>query len=504
MVGVFGVGVHWGTFTVGGSDSSCYVLQAQRWATLRLQEPQVLALEAPWPAAPSTFAVSGHVASATVPGAMVPICASGLSLLMAVFLRIGGEQAVFLVVPLFGALLIGAVYMLGARVSPRVGLSAAALSAASPVFLFQLVQPMSDVPAAALWCVAVALAMLPSSGAALGAGLVTSLAILVRPNLLPLGVVIGAVMLAKPGVLLSERLKTAAAYAVGSAPGCLAVAAIQQYFYGSPVSSGYGSAEALFAVDRVGPNLRHYLAWFWETQTPVCLLALAAPLVCRRWFVALWSALIVANLACYVPYVVFDEWWYLRFLLPAVPLVTLLSVITMDWLFVRLTASGPEWVRHRPEVVIRACLTLVTVALMTVLVRTAGDRNVFALASLESRFTRAGMFVDRRLPENAVVLTSWESGSVTYYAGRPTVVWDALDPGWLDRAVDFLRSRGLQPYVLVERWEEPIFRKRFAESRAATLDWPPWAEIGGQVRIYRPEDRARYFAGELVATEYAR
>jgi hypothetical protein len=311
-------------------------------------------------------------------------------------------------------------------------------------------------------------------------------------------------MLARPGLLMSERLKVAATYAIGSVPGCVAVAFIQQYFYGSPVSSGYGSVDALFALDRVGPNLRHYLTWFWETQTAVCLLALAAPVVCRRWFVALCAALIVVNVACYLPYVVFDEWWYLRFLLPAVPLVILFSVITMDWVFVRLTALGYGWARRDQMVVVRACLTLVTVALMTVLLRTSSDRNVFALASLESRFARAGTFVARRLPENAVVLASWESGSVTYYAGRHTVVWDALDPEWLDRALDFLRSRGLQPYVLVERWEEPIFRKRFAESRVAMLDWPPWAEIGGQVRIYRPEDRARYFAGESLATEYAR
>lgn len=504
MAAVLVVGIRWGTFAVGGSDSSCYVLQARGWATRQLQRPVPLALQAPWPGAPSTFAVSGHVASATVPGAMVPVCASGLSIIMAVFLRLGGEQAVFWVVPFFGALLVGAIYRLGCQIAPRVGLAAAALTAASPVFLFQLVQPMSDVPAAALWCVALAFAVSAAPVAIFCSGLATSLAILVRPNLLPLGLAIGVALLAKPGRPMRDRLMRAAAYAAGSAPGCIAVACIQQYFYGSPLSSGYGSPEALFALNRVGSNMGHYLTWLWDTETPVWLLALATPMLCRRWLMGVCASLSLVNLACYLPYVVFEEWWYLRFLLPAIPLVLLLSVVTLDWLFIRLAETAGGWARRNHAVASRVGLALVTIVVVAVMVRTAKDRSVFSLAFLESRFARAGNFVARRLPENAVVITSWESGSVTYYSGRQTVVWDALDPGWLDRTLDFLRRRGLQPYVLVERWEEAIFRARFAGSKVAALDWPPSAEIGGQVRIFRPEDQARYHAGESVRTDYAR
>jgi len=38
----------------------------------------------------------------------------------------------------------------------------------------------------------------------------------------------------------------------------------------------------------------------------------------------------------------------------------------------------------------------------------------------------------------------------------------------------------------------------------AKLDWPPAAEIAGQVRIYRPGDRERYLRGDAAPTEYAR
>ena len=73
------------------------------------------------------------------------------------------------------------------------------------------------------------------------------------------------------------------------------------------------------------------------------------------------------------------------------------------------------------------------------------------------------------------------------------------EPGLLSHV-----ARGFEPFLLFERWEEPLFRERFAGSATAALDWPPMAEIAGQVRIYRPEDRVRYQQGVSWATEYAR
>ena len=69
LASVFVAGIRWGTFVAGGSDSYCYVHQAQRWASGRLQVPEPLALDAPWPNAPLTFAPAGHLPSPTVPGA---------------------------------------------------------------------------------------------------------------------------------------------------------------------------------------------------------------------------------------------------------------------------------------------------------------------------------------------------------------------------------------------------------------------------------------------------
>ena len=486
-------GLHWGTFAVGGSDSYCYAHQAERWASGRLHVTEPLVSRAPWPLAAETFAPSGHIASPTTKGAIAPICPPGLSLLMAVFQLAGGPDAIFIVVPLMGAVLVWSTFLVGRRINARVGLGAALVTACSPVFLFQLMQPMSDVPGAAWWTLAVALALGDRRRDLVCAGLASSAAILTRPNLLPLGITLGLFLLARPGQPRG-RFGDAVGFALACIPGCLATAAIQHSFYGSPFGSGYGSLSALFSTANILPNATRYARWLVETETPVVLLALAAPFVVRpRSVVALLGVFAIVNVACYLPYVVFEDWWYLRFLLPALPLVAVLTVATID--------AAASRVSRRTAAAVTAAVTL-TIAVT--LVYRARDRQVFHLAQLESRYVRAGDYVARRLPANALVVTALESGSVRYYSGRRTLVWDMLDPAWLDRALVFVREQGYEPFLLFERFEEQPFRERFTSSALGRLDWPPMAEIGGQVRIYRPGDRARYEAGESVQTDYAK
>jgi hypothetical protein len=82
-------------------------------------------------------------------------------------------------------------------------------------------------------------------------------------------------------------------------------------------------------------------------------------------------------------------------------------------------------------------------------------------------------------------------------------MWDSLDPAWLDRAVSWLAGHGYRPLILVERQEEPVFRELFAKhGEFGGLDWPPIYDIDRQVRIFDPADRARYLAGQRVATEH--
>jgi hypothetical protein len=378
------------------------------------------------------------------------------------------------------------------------------LTAASPVFLYQVVQPMSDIPAAALWAVAVACATGTGRRHATAAGVATSAAILMRPNLVPLGLLIGMYLLLRPERTWSQRLRSGVVYALWCAPGCLAVAALQQAFYGSPLASGYGTYEALFSVDHVRPNLTRYISWLWGAHTPAVLLALIAPVMLPGALTTLLFALFIVNLALFLPYVVFNDWSFLRFLLPTLPFVMVLIAAVLDAVTVRLLRTGLAPGEPRRRLHAAVALVPVVLALAAVFIQQARARHAFDLQAMEARFATAGRFVAQRLPANAVVITGYQSGSVPFYSGRRTLAWPAMDPAWLDRSVAFMRDKGFEPYLLFERWEEQEFRSRFAASPLGPLDWPPIAEVSRQVRIYRVADRDRYHEGLAIPTEYVR
>ena len=148
------VGLYWGTFAASGVDAYGYVSEAALWARGRLRIDQPFVASIPWPAADWAFAPMGY-RPAFAGHAIVPSYAPGLPLLMALAERLAGACGPYYVVPLLGGLCVWCCYLLGRRAaSAAAGACAAVLLACSPAFLFHLVAPMSDVPAAAFWCAA--------------------------------------------------------------------------------------------------------------------------------------------------------------------------------------------------------------------------------------------------------------------------------------------------------------------------------------------------------------
>ena len=150
-----------------------------------------------------------------------------------------------------------------------------------------------------------------------------------------------------------------------------------------------------------------------------------------------------------------------------------------------------------------AVMIILTIALAGSRLAIAEDRAVFELRDLERRFRDGGEYVARKLPANAVVFTTQQSGSVRFYSGRPTIVWDMLDPAWLDRAVAHFQQRGLRPFFLFEYQEDLGFRSRFeSHGRLGGLEWPPAALIGKEIKIFDPLDYERFRKGEKIETDY--
>ena len=497
-------GVVRGTWAVGGSDSSCYALMADAFANGRWQPVVPLAWDAPWPQASLTFAPAGFIPSPVRSDAASPICSPGFSLLLAPFRLIAGRDGIFIVTPIAGALLVLLGFVFGRQISdPPTGAAAAILVATMPAFLFQVTQPMNDVVVAMIWMGVFVAASLPDPSRPWVLGALTGLAILVRPNLAPAAVIVGVWLVVVTsrtyGAVSGWSRRAALAFAIAAAPFVAAMLTLNTVLYGQPLASGYGSTRDLFGLQNVMPNIRQYGRALFETQLGMPLLGvLAIVLTSRKVRSVVWLALAVSAsvVAIYLLYQPFPEWWYLRFLLPALAVMTVLAAAAGGSLLALLI---------RPALLRAFAGFALVTALAIFAMEAARDRHVFDLHRLESRFRRAGHLVRDRLPSNAVFVAVWQSGTVRYHAARSSVMWDSMDPAALDSAVDWLSSRRLEPFLLLEEWEEPLFRERFSQRSAlGQLDWPPRFDIGRQVRIYGVADQARYAAGQTFQTEYLR
>ena len=478
-------GLCFGTYAAGGADSFGYLSQAQLFAQGRLTDTMPRHAGFDWPDVPATLTPLAYTRNA-VPDALVPVYPPGLSMMMAPLTLIHAK-AVFVLVPLCAALVVWLTVLLGRALSvPLAGVLGALLVAVSPTFLLQTAQPMSDVPVAALWLSALILARRPSTAAAILAGLVTSLAILVRPNLAPLLLLVAAACAtlrtppSEPWVAAPSRIPlrwTRALWPLLAAvPGVVALGAIQAVRYGSPLGSGYGSFDDLFSLSNVAPNLARYPRWMTETHTPLLWLWLLAPLAIRRldrgvrafaWILYLFAGAVVL---AYLPYVYFrpDEWSYTRFLLPALPLMTVFVALVL------LTAAR-RFVPRAPTAAASAAILLVA----GLSAYQAVSLGVFGMRDGESKYPRAGSFVSQRLPSTAFVLAAQHSGSIRYYSGRPTLRWDLLDAGSLDRAIAALRRAGYEPYAVLDVEEDERFRAYFgARDQQGVGGLIPMATLG--------------------------
>jgi len=506
---VAAIGISRGTFAAADTDPYGYLSEADAMASGSLRLDQRSLQGMPWPDADATLSPPGWQ-PATITGFIVPVYSPGLPLVMAVFQRVAGRTAVFYVVPLLGALAVWMTGRLGTRLyGPVTGAIAAVLLATSPIFVRSVVQPVSDVPAAAWWAASLALAVQGSSVGSLGSGLAASMAILTRPNLVPLAAIVGLFSLwptgaQSPGSTQSSLLRFCF-YAAGAVPGCLVVAAMNHYLNGSALQSGYGSLRELYAWANVGPNLDRYPRWLLQTQTPFIYLGLFAPAHFAttgnrlRWQPTYVHLLRIFSLAVFLSYLFYsafgrEEWVYLRFLLPGFPALLVLSTGFAVEMLRRVTASTPI----RLVVLLALCAGLATWQ-----ARMAIASGAFATRFSERRYVDVGRYVALGMPRESAFVSGLHAGTIRYYANRLTVRYDLLSPRWLDQAMVALAARGYHPFIALDEGEEAIFRARFAPfSDLGRLDWPPAVERFEpiHVRVYDPADRQRYLDGEAIAT----
>lgn len=473
---VLAAAVYWGSMVAGGADSSGYVNQARLWREGRLVIPQPMATSSPWPFRINTWTPLGFRPAAQDPPAIVPLYPPGLPLLMALAQALVGFCGAFLVTPMCGAAIVWLTYVLGRRLfdAPGTALIGALLVALSPNFLYQLMNPMSDVPVTAAWALALVLTIV---GRPTLAGLAMAVAIAIRPNLAPLALV--------PIVWMAiERPRSAFAAAIAAAPGVAGVLWFDAHLYGTPLMSGYGRASDLYAWSHGPANIVRYATWMMQAETPLVassLLFFFAPDVVGpprvRHARMLCGGLIAGPVLSYLFYEPFQVWWFLRYLLPMWPVLMLLTAAALVAV-VRRFAGASRWAQPAG---IAACLTM----LAWHHVEFARAHDVFAFGRSERRYVDVARFVDAWTDPHAVMISWQHSGSLRLYAGRLTLRFDILDPAFLDRAVAYLGSVKRHPYFVLDASEVAPFRARFEkENRLGRLDWAPIGDLAGSVVVY--------------------
>ncbi len=589
-----GMAISFGTFTAAGADASGYLSQASMWAASRLGLSDPLPLMAGWPPDAGMTAPLGWNASLER-GWQVPTYGPGLPLLMAAPLTIGGSIAACLIVAIAAAIAVAATGAIAFRLCGRTAAIVAAVALATcPVFVFQSVQPMSDVPVTAAWMVGWALLVGPASGirpafarprsdelppsqmlrrtvvalaeagrrglaevasghaggqpassadvghdfspapgirqpassAKVGhdfsraflAGVACAIAVLIRPNLAPLAAVPCAYLLVQvrgtrgtfgthpngtPGTRgtlgthpfgTPGTLGTLGTFVLPIALAGIFLAWLQWHWYGSPFRSGYGTVEQLYSFGFVGANATRYATWLISTS-PILLLALAGVWIRREaatWALAAFAAL---NAAAYLVYFAFNEWSYLRFLLPALAIASVFTGVAVAALVERVGESV------RAPVLLAAVLVIAGVG-----VSRARALDGFRLADAHRRVLQIDRYLESALPDRSVIVAGEQSGAVRFDTGHPIVRWEAASRDDFMTVLTLLEADRRPVWILLDAWEEPLVRAKFGGIDAAALDWPPAVDAGEthRTRAWNLSDRARYLKGERVVTDRLR
>lgn len=499
---VFAVTVRSNLFVAGGSDSSGYLSASELWRTGFLYRPEPLVFWATWPSMPDVAFPLGY-RSGPIRGTEVSFYPPGFPILLAAATEIGGPMAGHLVSPLMAGVLVFAAFAVGRAASGTIaGLIAAALTASSAELLLHSVHAMGDVPAAAFWILAWWCALRGTVSGAAAAGSLAAFALLIRPNLAPLAGVIGLAILVgdstAPDGRREWRWLASALFAGFVALGVAVLMWTQDALYGSPLAPSYPGWSTLFSAKYILPNCRMYLRLFAEAHTlwPTLGVAVAAAALWRasrlnseidRRVALSGGGIMAVNLLLYLPYMPFDHWPFLRFLLPG---TTALFVLFAALVAVAVRAA---W-RRLKYLAILLPLLLAPIALH------GRPLGAYALNDwrAQSNVRLMGHYLREALPQNAIVLAFAHSGAVAYYTGREIVRLDLIEPSALDAIIDDLARHGYRPVFLLDQLlEEKPFKQRFVTSRYGKLDWPMRARFASVTPIwyFDPADKAAYDRG---------
>lgn len=437
----------------GGSDTSGYFNEARLLAHSEIHEPVRSLSSLPAKDAHAFLYVPlGFKPAPDGTERLVPTYPPGLSLMLiptagAIGWRHAGD-AVLLFHSLAGLALI---FALGRIFGLSLAWSMAGVVAlaASPLYLFMSLWAMSDVPAMA-WTTAAVIAAWKSRERtpwAFAAGICAGVAFLVRPSdfliALPMVLAIG---------FSPRRWFLAAA---GGLPSVAVLLAINHAAYGGYLECGYGAIWSEFHSDLVGSTLLFSARWLPLVVSPIVVLAPAIVGVSRSRpgiaaVLAAWAAL---YLGFYAPYRwTHEDWWFLRFLLPAAPAFLVAGLIVMQFCF--------EWVRARTSGAwVRIAFILVFVATVAVEVKQIRPLHAWSIGHGELKYGRIAIWLNAHVPKNSALVGVQFSGAAYYFTDFIFVRTDEMDPDTAQQVRSSVQREGRPVFAVLFPFEEGVLKR---------------------------------------------
>jgi hypothetical protein len=375
----------------GGCDSSSYLLESLR---IRGSAPGLrLDPTVPFqgPLAPLCMVLHDGLVSSFFP--------PGFPLLLALA---GSMGFPFLVTPLLGAASgLALFYLVRPRLGRAVALGTMAAWMGSPLVFWGSTQVMSDFPAAAF---AIFSVLALSRGRPLLSGALLGFSLGIRPT---------QALLAPVLVLVEPKLRTQAQVLAGAALAVVGWAIFLRLSRGAvflPYTDDLSSLDGA----AFGAQL-HFLLWqTWTLHLPVVALALVglAARPSRVLPYAIWfGSFLLLYSMWHWP---FDAWWWMRYMLPALPALFLAAAEGAATL---ATWLGPQ---RRAVSTVAGVAIITAYAAWTLFVSPAKDHLI---DTFDEYYARDAAYMSRTVPEGSLVGAMNQSGTLRLYARFQTFFW---------------------------------------------------------------------------------
>jgi hypothetical protein len=438
----------------GGSDNSGYFNEARLFARGEIRAPMRTLSGIPAAEIPFLYVPLGFKPASDGTARLVPTYPPGLPLLLVPAAKIAGwdhaGDALLLIHSLAGLALVFALGRL-CGLPESWSLAGTAVLALSPLYLFTSLQALSDVPATAWATAAVVVAFKSrerSGGWALVSGICISVGFLIRPNNFLIGFPVLIIVGMSPRRILLVAL--------GCLPGLAAWMAINRLAYGAPMQSGYGAIGNEFHATLIAGTLAYYVRWLPLLLSPIVFIAPAIVGLYRlvpRVSAAL-AAWALAYLAFFSAYRwTHEQWWFLRFLLPAAPALIVAGLVVSHFWFLLVRARYSETVR-------RILPLLLLAAALSVEVRQTGPlREAWFIGHGERKYGRVSAWLNAHVAADSAIVMSQASGALFYFTHFTLLRYEEMGPAVSQRVDTELQAEHRSLYAVLFPFELETLKK---------------------------------------------